>query len=245
MRCLVVYGQNMIDMLKQEEVFQNIHYMVRGGNFRYIYYKQNKEFYDAIIQKEILSQFAKQQPIILYAPTWLDLEESTTFFDAYSPILDQLPEHYNMIVKLHPRLELDNTALYYHIVGKYEKKPNVVFLNHFPPVYPLLSRADIYLGDMSSVGYDFLAFNRPMFFFNKFRRDAKYDRRLYLFRCGKEIVPSQYSELYTIIEASLDNDVEEFSSIRKEVYDYTFGTERPIAELKAEIQHAYNSEYKG
>ena len=115
----LLYGQNMIDQLKYHEVFENLSHYVITGNYRYTYFKQHRKFYDEIIEKEVLSSFAKKQPVILYAPTWLDLEESTTFFDAYAYILGNLPDDYNLIVKLHPRLELDDTANYYHIVGQY------------------------------------------------------------------------------------------------------------------------------
>ncbi|MCE5316134.1 MAG: hypothetical protein LLG04_02055, partial [Parachlamydia sp.] len=136
---LLVYGQNMLDMLKRTGVFEQLHRTVITGNYRYTYFKLQRAFYDDLMAKEILSRFAKPQPLILYAPTWLDLIESTTFFDAYSQILDNLPADYNMIIKLHPRLELDDTAQYYHIVGKYESRPNILFLKDFPLIYPLLA----------------------------------------------------------------------------------------------------------
>jgi hypothetical protein len=236
----LLYGQNMIDQLKHHNVFEDLSYYVLTGNYRYTYFKQNEAFYNGIIEKEVLAKFANKQKIILYAPTWLDVEESTTFFDAYSYILDNLPDDYNLIVKLHPRLELDDTANYYHIVGKYEKKPNVIFLKDFPLVYPLLAHSDMYLGDMSSIGYDFLPFNKPMFFLNKQRRDPKTDRGLYLFRCGVDIKPDAYPLLYKFIETNLPEDQERFSKIRKEVYDYTFGKERSFADIKADVIEAYN-----
>lgn len=237
----LIYGQNMVDLLKHHGVFQNLHQYVITGNYRWTYFNKHRQFYDALIAKEVLARFAKQQPVILYAPTWLDLEESTTFFDAYAYLLDNLPASYNMIVKLHPRLELDNTAQYYHIVGRYENKPNIIFLKDFPLVYPLLAATDIYIGDMSSVGYDFLSFNKPMFFLNKQKRDPKADRGLYLFRCGVDIKPDAYPLIYRFIEANLPDDAERFTKIREEVNHYTFGRERPFEEIKADIIKAYNS----
>jgi CDP-glycerol glycerophosphotransferase (TagB/SpsB family) len=140
-----------------------------------------------------------------------------------------------MIVKLHPRLELDDTANYYRIVGRYEGLPNVLFLKDFPLVFPLLAHADMYIGDMSSVGYDYLPFNKPMFFLNKQKRNAQTDRGLFLFRCGVEILPEDYPQIYSIIEKSLQLDQENFSKIRQEVYEYTFGEERPFSAIKADI----------
>jgi len=241
----LLYGQNMIDQLKHHEVFDELKSYVLTGNYRYTYFKQHHKFFDDIMDKEVLSRFAKKQPIILYAPTWMDVEESTTFFDAYEAILGNLPDNYNIIIKLHPRLELDDTAQYYHIVGRFEKKPNILFLKDFPLVFPLLAHSDMYIGDMSSIGYDFLPFNKPMFFLNKQRRDPKTDRGLYLFRCGCDLKPDAYPLLYKFIDVNLADDKQRFESIRKEVYDYTFGQERPFAEIKKDIVTAYNTPYTG
>ncbi len=239
----LIYGQNMLEMLKEEGVFEDLHRYVITGNYRYTFFQQHRAFYDKIMREEVLNRFDKQRPTILYAPTWMDLEESTSFFEAYAYLLDHLPSDYNMIVKLHPRLELDDTATYYHIIGKYENKTNVIFLKDFPLVYPLLAHASLYIGDMSSVGYDFLPFNKPMFFLNKQKRDTKHDRGLFLFRCGIDILPNKYSQIYPIIEKSLLND-HLFSEIRKEVYDYTFGPEKSFADIKKEIQIAYEGDYE-
>lgn len=236
----LLYGQNMIDQLKFHKVWEDLSYYVISGNYRYTFFKQHRAFYDAIIEKEVLSDFAKKQPVILYAPTWIDLENSTTFFDTSYEILGNLPDHYNLIVKLHPRLEFDDTANYHRILGKFADKPNILFLKDFPLVYPLLAHTDIYLGDMSSIGYDFLPFNRPMFFLNKQNRDPKSDRGLYLFRCGVEIKSEAFPRLYQIIETNLKNDQERFGTIRKEVYNYTFGQERAFPDIKADIIQAYN-----
>ncbi len=240
----LIYGQNMLDMLKEQEVFDQLHRYVMSGNYRYTFFKQHRAFYDKIVQDEVLSHFDKSRPVILYAPTWMDLEDSTTFFSAYQHILEKLPSDYNMIVKLHPRLELDDTVQYYHIVGKYEHKPNILFLKDFPLVYPLLAHADLYLGDMSSVGYDYLPFNKPMFFLNKLKRDALHDRTSYLFRCGVSVLPDRFGQIYDIIAKNREGDAERFGSVRQEVYNYTFGPERRFADIKADIIAAYTLPYQ-
>lgn len=235
---LMVYGQNMLDLLKHQGVFDQLKQYVMCGNYRYTYFKQNQAFFDSIIANEVISKFAKKQPIILYAPTWKDRRESSTFFDAYKEILGNLPDHYNMIVKLHPRLE-DEAGEYYYILGQYENKPNIIFLKDFPLVYPLLSHADIYLSDTSSVGYDFLPFNRPMFFLNKRSQNPHANREFYLFRCGVDIKPDAYPLLYRMIETNLASDKERFTEIRAQVYEYTFGKERSFDDIKTDIEKAY------
>ena len=234
----LVYGQNMIDLFYHEGVLNQLNQYVITGNYRYTYYKKHKKFFDELIEKEILSHFKEKKKIIFYAPTWMDLEESSSFFDCASAVLDSLPEAYNIIVKPHPQLELDNTTLYYQILGKYHKHPRIFFLTDFHLIYPILNIADIYLGDMSSIGYDFLVFNRPMFFLNKDNRNPKKDRRSYLFNCGIDIKKNQFSSLYDIIEANLHDDSKNFKNLRAEVYEYTFGQEQSFEEIKSNILKA-------
>lgn len=218
---VLIYGQKMLDLLEDFGVRDELKHYAMTGNYRYSYFKKHQAFYEKIVNKKILSQFAKKQPLILYAPTWLDSEESTTFFDAAKPILENLPDNYNMLVKLHPRLEFDNVAEYYHIIGTFQDKPNIVFVEDFPPVYPLLEHTDIYLGDTSSVGYDFLVYNRPMFFLKK-------ESRPFLFKCGTEVTPDTF---YNVIK----QDQKILSPFRKEIYKYTFGDEQTFDEIKKNI----------
>lgn len=240
----LIYGNAMLDMLKRHNVFEDLHSYVISGNFRYTYYKQNKAFLDRIVKEEVLNKFDDKRPVVLYAPTWLDLLESTTFFDASHYLLDQLSKDYNVIVKLHPRLELDDVVGYYQILGKYEERGNIVFLKDFPLVYPLLAHSDIYVGDTSSVGYDYLVFDKPMFFLNKNRANSKEDPNYFLYQCGKEIFPDEYPKIAEIIKESLPKDKERFSRKRKEVWTYSFGEERPFEEIKDDIIHAYSTTKK-
>lgn len=231
----LIYGQNMIDLLNACGVYDCLHQYVITGNYRYSYYQKHCSFFNALVEKEVLNRFSKKQKTLLYAPTWLDLAHTTTFFDAHAAIIGKLPDSYNLIVKLHPRLEQDDPVGYHQILSLYEHKSNVVFLKDFPLVYPLLAHTDFYLGDMSSIGYDFLAFDKPLFFLDKYSRNPTADREAYLFRCGRVITPEHYPQLYPLIEKHAATDQIEKSPIRQEVYRYTFGEEKSFPTLKKEI----------
>ncbi len=232
----LIYGDNMIDLMKEKGVWEErIHRYVVTGNNRYSYYKQNVKFYEGVFEKEIQSQFDKKRPIILYAPTWSDLELSGSLEEACGYIYDGLPSDYNLLIKVHPRFERDDPVEYFSLISKYQHKKNVHFLSEFPPIFPLLANTDIYIGDASSIGYDFLAFDKPMFLLNKYNRDIKIDRRLFLFRCATEIKPEQYPDIYKIIEKSLPSDAEKMSPLRKEMWNYSFGQERPLENIRADI----------
>lgn len=224
----LIYGQNMLDMLKREDVLKEIGHYVITGNLRFTYYLQNKIAFDKIVQDEILSRFAKKQPIILYAPTWQDSEMSSSFFSAIEVIANDLPDNYNLIVKLHPNLMQNDIVETMRCIALYDGRPNVVFIEEFPLVYPLLDKADIYLGDRSSIGYDFLAFNRPLFFLNETGKEEL------LFKCGTEIKKENYKKIYDVIEKEV-KESQHFEKIRKEMYEYTFAQDKKWDEVKKEI----------
>jgi teichoic acid glycerol-phosphate primase len=232
----LVYGQKMIDFLKDRKAFDQLKGYVLVDNFRYSFYQREKDFYKKMIEKEL--RFSRGDTLYLYAPTWNDSEKSSSFFEALPHLIAQLPDNDRLIVKPHPHLVNDFKAE--HLMMTYEDKKNVLFLKHFPPIYPLLGSIDVYIGDMSSIGYDFLKFNKPMFFLNQNRRDPVKDPGLYLYRCGVEIRPEHYGAIYELIDFHLPSDREEFSKIRQEVYAYTFGKEKNGEELRKEIFNSFS-----
>lgn len=191
-----LYGQKMVDLFKQKNILGQLKAHALIGNYRFAFYQKYKAFYDA---------FTPKKPYILYAPTWQDVEQSTSYFDAL-PHLLALPETVNLVIKPHPLLPLEPVD-----------RPATLFLTDFPPVYPLLNGLEVYIGDMSSIGYDCLAFDKPMFFLNQNDRKG-----LYLFGCGVEVKKSQYAEIASLIQ---NHPPETFTVQRKKAYDYTFGPE--------------------
>jgi teichoic acid glycerol-phosphate primase len=235
----LVYGKQMIDFLKRKFVFDQLKGHVMTGNFRYQFYLDQRPFYDSIAQQEIARRLPKAEKTLLYAPTWQDYERSSSYYDATAPMIEKLPENHNLIVKLHPNLHLQEEFQIESLIEKYEDRNNLLFLLDFPPIYPLLNLIDVYIGDMSSIGYDFLTFDRPMFFLNQRARDAQNDLGLYLFRCGVEIKPDQYADIHQVIDRYFHFELRNFSEIRQEVYAYAFGHTRPLEEVKREILKLY------
>ncbi len=236
----LLYGKQMIDFLTRKGAFDQLKGYVTTGNFRYQFYLEHRTFYDQIAEREIASKLPKAEKNLLYAPTWQDYEKSTSFFDATDPLIKKLPTEHNLIIKLHPNLMLQEESKVEELISKYEDRNNILFLTDFPAIYPLLNLVDVYIGDMSSIGYDFLSFNKPMFFLNQNLRDLKEDTGLYLFRCGIEIKPEQYSDIHKMISDYFRYELRNFSEIRKEVYQYAFGHSQPLDELKAKILQLYS-----
>jgi hypothetical protein len=201
---ILVYGPKMVDFLKTKKVFRST---ISIGNFRLEYYRRHKKFYDSLLQE------LPPMKTILYAPTWQDGENSSSFFQVAPALIEQLPSDIFLLIKLHPNLEKTIDVLQFILQN--ETHPNIRFISGFTPVYPILERADLYLGDMSSVGYDFLSFNRPMFFFNPTSRDPA-DPGRYLHRCGQTLEPDQ------II---FNDEQSHLTQVRQETYAYTFGNQ--------------------
>lgn len=229
----LVYGEHMLSLLKKTAKDAYI----TTGNYRYEFYRTHKAFYDRLASEHLY--FEKGKKTILYAPTWQSNENPTSFFEMCAPLIEQLPSSFNLILKLHPFLEEDYPSQTYRLISCYEHHPRIVFLKDFPPVYPLLSYADLYLGDFSSVGYDFLAFDKPMFFFNPLQKDQKKDQGLFLHRCGMQVPSLKNAKaLYQFVEDNLEKNQTLFSSIRKEIYAYAFGNEKAPEQLYREICNA-------
>ena len=237
----LVYGDKMIDFLKQKKAFDQLKAHVMIGNFRRAYYLQHKAFYDRMVLERFLKKLPQAEKTLLYAPTWNDSESSSSFSEGVRFLVENLPENWNLLIKPHPNLLMENEEKNQRLIAKYESHERVRFVLDFPPIYPLLNAADIYIGDFSSIGYDFLGFDKPMFFLNAKKRDPKTDLGLYLYQCGVEIRPEEYKNMYEIIKKSLPQDHANFSAIRKKIDDYTFGSRKSSEALKKEIEDSYNN----
>ncbi len=211
----LVYGQKMRDFFRDHNVFDNLQGTVGLGNYRHRLHSNVKQFYMNLFETEIASQFAEKKEFILYAPTWSDGVEPTTFFDACPTLIDELPDEYNLIVKIHPNLSIQHIMEVERILARYEHHPSVHFVSEFPLIYPILENIRVYMGDRSSIGYDFLTYNRPMFFIGPERENP-------LQRCGLSVPMDSVHEIYSIMEDHLEEDQSAFQTARQNLYDYTF-----------------------
>lgn len=216
---VLIYGDLLIQMLKDLDVWSSISNFALVGNYRLAFYQKHRSFYDALARKEV--PLNKQNKTLLYAPTWNDADAATSFLKHGKQVISSLPSDWNLILKLHPLLEKRNPSQFYSIAALIDKKPNVFFIHEFPPVYPLLSLADVYLGDASSVGYDFLFFQKPLYFF-----PGEHSGRLH--SCGSEIDLSKniYSQLETANPYKKDQE---------ELYRFAFGSQASEEQLCSRI----------
>ncbi len=178
----------MIDFMGANGVFPKT---IRVGNFRWEYFCQRNT-------AEVLSEGKN----FLYAPTW----DNDFFWKAFPHFAKRLPAECNLWVKFHPNTVRKFAPEIEVLIGRYSKQTNIRFLPDEPLIYPLLAECASYIGDMSSVGYDFLTFCRPMYFIEA-------NTSLPLHQCGAAIDPAHF-------DFTLANP---FAEAQKQLYDYTFG----------------------
>ncbi len=220
----LVYGDHLHDLLKQNGAANQIKHFVKTGNYRYPYYLRHRAFYDALAEERVFKHFQSEKPIILYAPSWQDRENPTSFFTQTDRLIKELSPSYHLLIKLHPFLVEDRPAEVLRIQGRYENHPSVQFLTDFPPIYPLLARCSLYLGDYSSIGYDFLAFDKPLYFLNSGSHSP-------LHTCGLAV-----PEERNINEFLNETRNKDFSEQRKKIYYYAFGEDRSTVDIISEIK---------
>ena len=237
----LVYGDHMRDLLKDTGMLGKINQTIATGNYRYAFFEEHRSFYESLAHKQVFEKLDQTKKTLLYAPTWHSEECPTSFFEECKALIQQVTPAFNLLIKVHPYLFEQHPALTYAIVESYKDHPKVLFLEDFPPIYPLLSLADVYLGDFSSIGYDFLAFDKPMYFFNPANSDLKKDRARFIHQCGMEISTKNSENVFDFIEKTLERNQSEFSPIRKKIYTYTFGHVRSLSDLRAAINSSLTS----
>lgn len=172
---ILTYGPRIEEFLKEKGVDVPTQ---RVGNYRLAYFEKHKSFYEKLLPKK--------QNAILYAPTWQDQEKNSSFPDLW-PHLLKAPE--NFFVKLHPNLYLQ----YPDEIGRL-KSEGTQFIEDFPPIYPLLAQMDLYVGDLSSIGYDFLSFHRPMVLLKESE----------LAKAGRYVPKGEYENLFAICKEEIE-----------------------------------------
>ncbi len=229
----LVYGNRMLEMFKQEGVHEHLRDHVVTGNFRHAYYLEHRAFFEAKMDG-LLGRLKPGTRTILYAPTWNDAQTGSTFQAACEFLVDTLPKDFSIIVKSHPNLLYNEPEVVEAMVRKYADREGVVFLKEYPLVFPLLARADVYVGDVSTVSADYLVFGRPMFFLRSSRYRSK-GKTGEIFDCGTVIHEEDFSRTYEVIQRALPEDGERYAKVRREVWDDIFAT-RPLAAVKSELE---------
>jgi CDP-glycerol glycerophosphotransferase (TagB/SpsB family) len=225
-----IYGQKMIDYLKEKNAFAHNQPKILTGNYRLSYWLKHKTFYRDLLKKRELKEFEKNKKRALFAPTWDSIDG--TFFNYIDNVIGALPKDWELIVKIHPFMLTHHFAKIEAIKAIYSHRRDILFLADLPLVFPLLDTVDIYIGDMSSIGYDFLYFDRPLYFLSN-HGHQKFD----LFSTGSVV---NHERIHELFDKVLDDQVK-FCQTRKDVFTHAFGDVLNYDETKRLIQDGLKS----
>lgn len=204
---VLLYGEYMRRFLEEKRVLHRVKEWISVGNYRYAYYEAHRAWFDEKVSAVLPPACGRRR--ILYAPTWsfpsCPEANNSPLFEQLTAILT-VPQEFQLIVKLHPFMYRLYPELL-HMLKEQYVADNVVFLDEIPLVYPLLAHVDAYLGDYSSVGYDFLVMDRPLFFLAK---GAIAQAGLFI---------EDVTQLYQIMARSPDRHQE----VRAKMYHHAFG----------------------
>ncbi len=224
----LVYGSHMSDLLTSTGAMKSIRSTVATGNYRLAFYEKYRFFYKDLIEQHITNKLDPAKKTALYAPSWQDGENPTSFFTSTGKLIQDLRQEFNLIIKLHPFLKQFHPAETFTVLEKYKNEQGVLFLDSFPCIYPLLEACDIYIGDYSSIGYDFLSFDRPLYFLV-----GENTPRFELHSCGK-IIPSN-ENISKFIQNTWQENTLGKKDARNVLYEYVFGKKKSFDVLKEEI----------
>ena len=219
-----VYGAHMMDHLKKTKSLEKLNCTILTGNYRYQYYLQNKNFYDNLLNAELEGKLDPSKKTVFYAPTWPDEENTSSFLTLASRVMEEISSFYNIIVRWHPFLDDLHPVETHQLRGAYEKRYGFVFLTDFPCIYPILNASDSYLGDFSSIGYDFLAFDKPLFFLDS--------------HFGALYTSGQILNLSQNLGKSIQNSKDCYKEQRRKTYQYVFGDFRNKEIILKELHEA-------
>ena len=211
---ILLYGNLMKEMLQELKIWDKISSHAQVGNFRLNYYEGHKARLFRCAQEEIFSLLSPSNHTLLYAPTWNDDDRATSFFAYGKKLIQELPNDWNLIIKVHPLLVSYHPHLFYPLSSFAEKQRNCIITSQFPPIYPLLDKIDAYLGDYSSIGYDLLIFQKPMFFLEQSHLSP-----MRLHSCGKILDPSK--NLFQSIEKGIA-EADGFRPLQAALYKKAF-----------------------
>lgn len=153
--------------------------------------------------------FANGKKTLIYCPTWRKGDLSSVHRFARDPeAIAQIAHDYNLIIKPHPNLfNPDRDHYDPGIVERLESIPGVKLVRS-GNVMPWFAQADLYVGDVSASGYEWLYFNRPMVFLNPqpdaLQRNSDVEAMTYLWQCGE--VCMHVGELQPAIARALGED---------------------------------------
>jgi hypothetical protein len=189
--------------------------------------------------------FENDKKTLIYCPTWRKENiSSIEIFLSHPEVIEQLTEEYNLIVKPHPNIFNRDRQFYdQQIVDCLHQLPNIRLIQS-GNVMPWYAQADLFIGDISAAGYEWLYYNKPMVFLNPqpgvLQPSTNVASMTYLWQCGD--VCDEISQLKQYVDQSFVGD--RHQAMRESLLHYSVfsprdqgATQRGIAEIERLLAH--------
>jgi hypothetical protein len=184
--------------------------------------------------------FENGKKTLIYSPTWRkeNISSIDIFLD-HPEVITQLTQEYNLIVKPHPNIFNPDRQFYdQSIVDRLYQLPDIQLIRS-GNVMPWFAQADLFMGDISAAGYEWLYYNKPMVFLNPqpgvLQASPDVASMTYLWQCGE--VCDDMKELKRLIDDNLHRD--HYQSMREKLLHYSVfnprdngATDRGIREIE-------------
>jgi hypothetical protein len=186
--------------------------------------------------------FDNDRKTVIYCPTWRkeNISSIEIFLD-HPDLITQLTQVYNLVVKPHPNIFNPDRQFYdQSIVDRLyqlSSLPNTKLIRS-GNVMPWYAQADLFIGDISAAGYEWLYYNKPMLFLNPqpgvLQPSTDVASMTYLWQCGP--VCDQMQQLKSLVDTNLACD--HYQTMRESLLHYSVfnprdngATQRGIAEI--------------
>ncbi|MDN3504528.1 MAG: CDP-glycerol glycerophosphotransferase family protein [Rhabdochlamydiaceae bacterium] len=197
-----LYGNQILNFLKEKGAYENLEGYAFIGNYRNEYFKRDQ------------TGLKWGERTILYAPSWQPHDKTHILIEELSQV-SKLSNH-NVLIKLHPNtIKLSDIRLNL-VLNEIANYDHITLIDSIPTIYPLLSQVDLLIGDTSSIGYDFLTFDKPLIFIENNQKHHMENGPLTLQQVGTTINISELDNIDQIIKK------DDKSEQRRWLYNETF-----------------------
>ncbi len=181
--------------------------------------------------------FENNKKTIIYAPTWRKENiSSIEIFIDHPEVIEQLSQDYNVMVKPHPNIFNPDRPFYEKSIVDRLYALSGVKLILSGNVMPWFAQSDLFIGDISASGYEWLYYNKPAIFLNPqpgvLKASLDISSMTYLWQCGT--VCDDMRDLKNVVDESLKRDPHR--EIREKLLHYSVFNPRDNGATKRGIE---------
>jgi hypothetical protein len=169
--------------------------------------------------------FDNDRKTLIYSPTWRKENiSSIEIFLSQPDVIQALAQDYNLIVKPHPNIFNPDRQFYEPTIveqlNQISQIPNVKLIRS-GNVMPWFAQADLFIGDISAAGYEWLYYNKPAVYLNPqpgiLKASNDVTAMTYLWQCGE--VCNDMQQLKAMIDRNLT--IDHYQTIRESRLHYS------------------------